>query len=327
MFKSVIKCGTETPITMYLPSAGDLKGNPDTIFSSTTTVRDCCDMTTRLCVHNQTVVMYNSYYVRQNCIIEDTRQDENALIFSVITSGNVVEIICGHQVEHGAGAINMGIMWNNSQHVLQLAAECKFEKISVMMSESDFKIYNERYPIILSRFVKHFSSDKPFMGDVIDKNGKILEAAHDLQNAILSKNINPYYVEGLIVECLVNYYYEVFNQPLPDNYATCRKIFKARILLTENFTKPPTLRELASQVGTNECTLKKVFKQMFSMTVFDYVNDLRINKAVRLLSENNLTINEISNELGFSSQSHFSNAFRKKIGITPNEFRKNALSK
>ena len=119
----------------------------------------------------------------------------------------------------------------------------------------------------------------------------------------------------------MNYYYEQFHQPLPDNYTVCRKISKARDILTENFQNPPTIRELAVAVGTNECTLKKVFKQMFSMTVFDYLNDIRMNKAARYLSENTLSITEIATELGFSSQSHFCTAFRKKYGVTPKKYR------
>lgn len=321
MFKSVIKCGTETPVTLIMPSAADLKGNPDTIFNTNTNIKDHCALTTYLCVHNQTVVMYNNYNVFKDCTFEDCRQDEKALVFSVITSGNACEIIGGQHVEHGAGSVNMGIMSRNNEHILQLAANSRFEKISIMMSESDFKMYNERYPIIFSRYVKHFESAKPYVGVVIDTSGKILEAARDLQNSVFSRSINPYYVEGLIVECLVNYYYEQFHQPLPDNYTICRKIFKARDLLTENFKNPPTLRELAAEVGTNECTLKKVFKQMFSMTAFDYLNDLRMNKAARYLADNTLQINEIANELGFSSQSHFCTAFRKKYGVTPKEYR------
>ena len=321
MFKSVIKFGAGNPLSMYLPSAGDIVGNPDTIFTTSMLVRDTCDFTTWLCVHNRTVVMYNRYFVKKDCVIENSRKDEKALIFSVITDGTVCEIIGGQHVEHGAGAVNMGIMSSENVHVQNLAAGCNFAKISVMMSESDFKIYNERYPIIFSRFEKHFDSNKPFVGVVYDTSGKILEAARDLQNAVLSKSINPYYVEGLIVECLVNYYYEQFKQPLPDNYTVCRKIFKARDILNENYNNPPTLRELAANVGTNECTLKKVFKQIFSMTVFDYLNDLRMNKAARLLTDTELTLSDIATELGFSSQSHFCTAFRKRNGLTPKEFR------
>ena len=321
MYKSTIQIGSGCPITQYLPSPSEVEGNPDSIFSTSLTLRDTCNLTTYLCIHNRTAIMYNTYNVLKNCTIENIRTDEKALIFSVVTNGNVCEIINGRQVEHGQGAINMGIMSSENIHIQHLVAGSKFEKISIIMSESDYKIYNERYPIIFSRFDKHFSSNKPFVGDVVDQFGKILEAARDLQKAVLSKNVNPYFVEGLIVECLVNYYYEQFKQPLPDNYTICRKIFKARTILSDNFKNPPTLHELATEVGTNECTLKKVFKQLFSVTVFDYLNDLRMGKAAYYLIETQLSINDIAATLGFSSPSHFSTAFRKWKGVSPKEYR------
>ncbi|MBR6178726.1 MAG: helix-turn-helix transcriptional regulator [Bacteroidales bacterium] len=321
MFKSIVKCGDANPVSMVMPSAGDIKGNPDTIFSNEMTIRDGCALSTRVAIHNQTLVMYNSYYARKACTIENSRTDQKALVFSVITSGKTCEVINGQQVEHGVGSVNMGIMSPESIHIMHLAAECRFEKISVMMSECDYQKYNEMYPVIFSGWAKYFAEAKPYVSEVDDSEGKILEAARELQNSVFSHSINPHYVEGLIVECIVNSYYRRHHKPLPDSYSVCRKIFKARDVLTENFQNPPTLRELAASVGTNECTLKKVFKQMFSITVFDYLNDLRMNKAARLLADGDSAINDIAQDLGFSSQSHFTTSFRKRYGLTPKEFR------
>ena len=325
MFKSVITCGEDKPVSMLLPSAGDLKGNQDTIFTTSFNTRYCY-MITHLCVHNQTAVMYNRYSVLRDCTLENYRNDEKALIFSVITSGKACEILNGQQVEHSEGAVNVGIMSSNSTHIMHLAAGSNFEKVSVMMSETDYRMYNERYPVVFSNFAKYFDAPHPYVGEIDDSNGKILASARDLQNAVFSRSINPYFVEGLIVECLVNYYHGSNEIQLPEKYVTCRKIFQARDILTEQFNNPPTLRELAATVGTNECTLKKVFKEMFSMTVFDYLNDYRMNKAVRLLADESLTIGEVGEMLGFSSQSHFTTAFRKNYGIAPKEYRENNLN-
>ncbi len=325
MFKSTINCSSGSPISMFLPSPAELRGNPDSIFRSSVTVRDHCEITTHLCTHDNSIIMYGSCNVLKDCTIENYRTDERALVFSVVTGGSACEIIGNQHVEHGEGAVNMGIVPSSNTHMLQLAAGSHFEKITIMISESDFNIYNERYPIIFSGFKGLLASDRPFVDEVIDTNGKILEAARDIQNSVFSKSVNPFFVEGLVVECLVNYYYEQFHTPLPDNYTVCRKIFQARKVLNENFQNPPSLRELAATVGTNECTLKKVFKQVFSMTVFDYVNDLRMNKAARLLSDTSDSISNIASLLGFSSQSHFSTAFRKNYGLSPKEFRDSCL--
>lgn len=111
-----------------MPSAGDIKGNPDTIFSNEMTIRDGCAFTTRVAIHNQTLVMYNSYYARKACSIENSRTVQKALIFSVITSGKTCEVINGQHVEHGVGSVSMGIMSPESIHIMHHAEECRLEK-------------------------------------------------------------------------------------------------------------------------------------------------------------------------------------------------------
>ena len=58
------------------------------------------------------------------------------------------------------------------------------------------------------------------------------------------------------------------------------------------------------------------------MPLREYVEDRRIRKAVNLLIETDLTLAEIAYECGFSSQSYFSYAFKKKMGLTPREYAK-----
>jgi hypothetical protein len=48
MFRCEVKCGTETPIRLVLPSACDIKDNPDTIFTNTATEKDHCQLIHRL---------------------------------------------------------------------------------------------------------------------------------------------------------------------------------------------------------------------------------------------------------------------------------------
>ena len=83
----------------------------------------------------------------------------------------------------------------------------------------------------------------------------------------------------------------------------------------------PSLHELATMVGTNECTLKKAFKQEFGTTVFQYLFDYRMDLAAQYLLESSLSINEIGMMLGYDYQSHFCTAFKRKYGVSPMEFR------
>ena len=57
----------------------------------------------------------------------------------------------------------------------------------------------------------------------------------------------------------------------------------ARTFIHHNYQRMPSLHRLALLVGTNECTLKKCFKQSFGTTVFGYLFNLRMEMAVQLL--------------------------------------------
>jgi AraC family transcriptional regulator, transcriptional activator of the genes for pyochelin and ferripyochelin receptors len=99
------------------------------------------------------------------------------------------------------------------------------------------------------------------------------------------------------------------------------RIYYAREYLLANANHPPSLSELAKTAGINEFKLKHGFKEVFKNTVFGYLSDYKLMKAKELLADNNKDIKNISDELGYSSVQHFSNAFSRKFGISPGKAR------
>lgn len=98
-------------------------------------------------------------------------------------------------------------------------------------------------------------------------------------------------------------------------------IRNAREYIMNNLEAPPGLSELAKIVGINEYKLKRGFKETFGTTVFGYLSDARLEIAKNNLLETKKTIGEIAAELGYSSVQHFSNAFKKKFGLSPSRLR------
>lgn len=98
------------------------------------------------------------------------------------------------------------------------------------------------------------------------------------------------------------------------------RIYHAREYLLQHSNNPPSLTELAKVAGINEFKLKRGFKEIFNSTVFNYLNDHRMEQAKDLLHQRDKSISEISYELGYSSIHHFSTAFKKKYGIPPSKF-------
>ena len=99
------------------------------------------------------------------------------------------------------------------------------------------------------------------------------------------------------------------------------RILYVRDYLLEHIDAPPTLTELSRKAGLNEYKLKKAFKETFDKTVFEYLADVRLETAKNDLLEDKKTVTEIAYALGYSSLQHFSMAFKKKFGVSPNKMK------
>lgn len=97
------------------------------------------------------------------------------------------------------------------------------------------------------------------------------------------------------------------------------KIQEAISIIGQHLDQPHTIRELSRKVAMNECYLKKGFKTVVGKTIHEYQQELRITKAKELLQQQNLSVTDVANTLGYSSISHFSTAFKRVTGMKPCE--------
>ena len=91
-----------------------------------------------------------------------------------------------------------------------------------------------------------------------------------------------------------------------------------------NLSEKITLTDLAKVVNLGKFYFSHSFKNHTNMTPYDYVLQLRVKRAKRLLQSSDLPICDVALECGFGNQSHLAKHFRQKLGITPMNYRKNA---
>jgi AraC-like DNA-binding protein len=150
-------------------------------------------------------------------------------------------------------------------------------------------------------------------------------ALNDLLDCESFGNAKLLYIDAKLSEIL-----SLFLCRLEQRNCPCRlpvdkdkaKVAQAKQIIEQSYMDPPSLRWLATMVGTNECTLKKRFKESFGATVYGYLFDYRMEMACRYLSGTDKTIQEIASLVGYEYPSHFSSAFRRKYSLSPAEYRR-----
>ncbi|MDU4962486.1 MAG: response regulator [Sporomusaceae bacterium] len=96
---------------------------------------------------------------------------------------------------------------------------------------------------------------------------------------------------------------------------------KALAFIASRMPGDVTLAETARHVHVNPCYLSQMFKQQTGVNFVDYVADLRIRAAKKLLTTTTLRIADIAERLCFADISYFSTQFKKHTGFTPTEYR------
>ena len=97
-------------------------------------------------------------------------------------------------------------------------------------------------------------------------------------------------------------------------------------LLEQNLAELPSLVEIARRVGTHDKRLSTIFRNLLGTTVFAHVRELRMRRGQELLSNSRMTVQDISEQVGFNSACNFTTAFRERYGMTPSQFRQKQRS-
>ena len=144
-------------------------------------------------------------------------------------------------------------------------------------------------------------------------------------NYNLHPSIKSLYVKGKIYELIALYFNKSPNAdieqcPYLADEENVKKIKKAKEIILANMAEPPTLSELASEIGLSLKRLKEGFKQIYGDSVYSFLFDHKMDYAKRLLETGQYNVNEIGLKVGYSTASHFIAAFKKKYNTTPKKY-------
>lgn len=97
-------------------------------------------------------------------------------------------------------------------------------------------------------------------------------------------------------------------------------IEQAEKILRSRLSTPPSLDNLARQVGLNRLKLNQGFHQVYRTSPFSYLRDCRVTRARHLLMNSDLSVSQVATQVGYTSRSRFSQAFCQYFGLSPKKF-------
>jgi AraC-like DNA-binding protein len=159
----------------------------------------------------------------------------------------------------------------------------------------------------------------------------LLGATRSILAAPFAVRREPVYIQAKAVELmclLVNHLQSDIRRNRTAGSSLVRResrLLQARDLLTRRYAEDLTLERVSREVGLNKTALTSGFRQLFGMSVFDWLQKVRMERAYELLQDGSDTIGRIAESVGYPRSCNFSTAFRTYFGCTPQTARKNRL--
>jgi AraC-like DNA-binding protein len=156
-------------------------------------------------------------------------------------------------------------------------------------------------------------------------SNKLIGLFNDIYNVHTSYNSEIILLRVLEILSCISKSKFYHNLTVDSEYFSGEQVKKVKTLhsiITKNYNKTISLKEIVSDNGMGYSTFNKIFKSIYGESPYQYLKKFRMNFAAKKLHETELNILEIAISVGYNNPSKFSNAFKSIFGILPSTFRK-----
>jgi transcriptional regulator GlxA family with amidase domain len=183
-------------------------------------------------------------------------------------------------------------------------------------------LFRRRYPSIRFRPEPNLC--------MADSRGRLVTAGgttswHDLALHIISRHASPGEAMRIAKVYLLKWHaegqlpYEPLVRPQPHDDAVVKA---CEVWLGAHFRRAGAVARVVGQSGVPERTVKRRFKQATGLALIDYVQNLRIEEAKRLLETSDRPVDDISARVGYEDASFFRRVFKRRTGLVPLQYRR-----
>lgn len=230
------------------------------------------------------------------------KYDRDYLIYLFTASGSGVLTINAETVGIKK---NDSFIFSTNDSVQLLSSETEFYYI-VFHGDQSIPYYN------------YLREDKEFI-KFVDHTNVLIHYLKIKECVSGKEQINEGYI-SVSLQCIlaevytINHFYGAIGEQV-------NMVTQAIDYIEDNFQQDITLAEICNNIAYSPYYFSRVFKKETNMSPYEYLINRRINHAKHLLITTNDSITSISEQCGYNSNIHFSNSFKKLVGMTPKQYR------
>lgn len=242
-----------------------------------------------------------------------------------LLDGNLQFLIGSTQFQLEAGEalfINSLLLhgaWDNG------SSSCPYHSIvfhPLLIGGNDASIFTRKYirPVRLNRSLPYmiFRPDGDWQSQVIDR---IEEAWHRIREP---EDGYEFAVRDSLSYCIFEIYRHgngYAEKPTEKQLREQERVKKMLLYIEEHLAEEITINDIASAAFISNTECMRCFKAIFQTTPIQYIKQMRLSRAEKLLSSTNLKVEEIGLRCGFREMSYFARSFRKEYGANPLAYR------
>lgn len=234
-------------------------------------------------------------------------------------------------------------------YIVQGGGDFRLGQQSIHVSEGDLLISNR------NEFHSGYSTQIPYMSNVIifdmgDLSQELAKKNYVFQSVIRGDGVIHDLIQrifaeakcqesgykqlckALVTELFVYLCRNYVTEMMPERDSAKRKKDLERLnavlgYIEANYNQRITVEQLADMVCLSEDRFGHLFREGVGQPPLQYINAMRLRKALNMLKTNQYTVTEVADAVGFRDYNHFGRLFRKQYGCTPNEIKRGTIEK
>jgi AraC-like DNA-binding protein len=265
-------------------------------------------------------MMIRNYYLKEEVLIEWTKEKEEQENIAIRLSG-VFPSLAQRGEQLLPEQANILLCTHAVSTVIAMPSNTSFGSVTISVSR---QYLQQRFGQI----------DHPVVAGVLEVRDnfileagispKIINAANEMLHQPVPEILESHYYKLKCEELLCHIFAILMQREAvpasPMHIEDVKAVYAIKTRLQSLTDEPPNIAALAKEAGMSEPKLRKLFKQTFGKSVFEYYQGSRMQKAAQLLREKRLTVSEVGYQLGFTNLSHFSRVFEEHIGVKPKKY-------